>query len=379
MKLKKAFVGLTVIAIIAGAGIATFLLIATKPESKKNLNSTSVLGVKTIVAEPANYSVDMTYPGRVAAREIVTLTSEVTGKILPSQVALKVGERFKKGDVIVNILDAAVRASHNALISQFLNTLSNTLPDLKVDFPDQYDKWYSFFSEVDIDKKLPELPSINSDKEKVYISNKDIFSSYYNLLQNEIILSRYQIIAPFNGVYSSVAKEVGDIATANSEIAKIISTDRLELVVGVSLADAQKLSEGTVVDVVSQAGKVYKGSIDRIAPFVNQSTQSINVYVLFSEPSLEIVEGQMLNLTMPSVALEDVIEINREAIVGDSIVYGVQNALLKSVKVEVVANTPTRSYLRGITAGDTIVGESLVSPYVGMPVRKLDMNGVPVQ
>lgn len=379
MKFKKFAVGFTVVAILVVSAVVTVVLINTKPETGKSSSRKSVLGVKTMPVKYGDYTVSMSYPGRVAAREILTLTSEVGGKIILADVPLKVGQRFKKGDIIVNIFDEDVRAAHAAQVSLFLNTISTSLPDIKVDFPQEYDKWFSFFSNIDIDKRLPELPKVSSDKEKVYVSAKNILSSYYNLRQREIVLDRYVIIAPFNGIYTSVAKEVGSIATANSEIGKITSTDMLELVVGVSRYDAQKLLIGTNVDILSESGKVYHGKVDRISAFVDPSTQRVNIYVVFTEPGLEIIEGQMLALSMPSMVLSDVVECARETIVGDSLIYTVSNGQLVGKRIEVIATTPANSYIKGVTLKDTLVNESLVSPYAGMMVRKLDMDGVPVE
>lgn len=379
MKFKKFAVGFTVVAILVVSAVVTVVLINTKPETGKSSSRKSVLGVKTMPVKYGDYTVSMSYPGRVAAREILTLTSEVGGKIILADVPLKIGQRFKKGDIIVNIFDEDVRAAHAAQVSLFLNTISTSLPDIKVDFPQEYDKWFSFFSNIDIDKRLPELPKVSSDKEKVYVSAKNILSSYYNLRQREIVLDRYVIIAPFNGIYTSVAKEVGSIATANSEIGKITSTDMLELVVGVSRYDAQKLLIGTNVDILSESGKVYHGKVDRISAFVDPSTQRVNIYVVFTEPGLEIIEGQMLALSMPSMVLSDVVECARETIVGDSLIYTVSNGQLVGKRIEVIATTPANSYIKGVTLKDTLVNESLVSPYAGMMVRKLDMDGVPVE
>lgn len=373
--MKKIFVALIVFAIIAVSLGVMWTLIETKPESIKNPNRKSVIGVKTSPVEISDHQVSMKYPGRVAARDIVTLASEVTGKIIPSGTKLKQGERFKKGDIIVNIFDEDVKAAHSAKISSFLNTISTALPDIKVDFPSEYDKWFSFFSKIEFEGKLPKLPKINSDREKVYISAKNIFSSYYSLIDSEIVLDRYQIKAPFNGIFTTVTKEVGSIANANGEIATITSTDYLEFIVGVSLADAQKLSIGTAVEIVSQSGKAYKGRVERVSAFVNSTTQRVNIFVSFYEPSMEIIEGQMLTLHLASTTIKDVAETFREAIVGDTLIYTVKNNILEPRIIEVVATSPTHSYIKGVVVGDTIVNESLVSPYAGMDVNKLDMDG----
>lgn len=375
MKLKKTIVAIIVTSILAVSAVVTYILIKTKPETVKTSIRKNIIGVKTSTANYDSYSVSMSYPGRVTPRSVVKISSEVNGKIIDGDIQLKEGARFKKGDVIIRIYDMDVKANLKAKKSEFMNVLAKCLPDIKIDFPEEYDKWMSFFSSISIDEPLGELPVIKSDKEKVYVSSKNILSGYYNLVQQDIIMSRYEIKAPFNGVFTAVNKEVGAIAGAQNEIATIASTDLLELIVGVYPNDARILRTGTNVDVMSSKNKKYIGKIDRIASFVNPTTQRVNIYVVITEPSLEIIEGEMLSVTMPSHRLDNVLEVSREAVVGDSVVFRVEDNILRSQRIEVVSSTNDKSYVIGVPKDVRFVNESLVSPYDGMEVKLMNMNG----
>ena len=375
MAIKKFFVAFTTLGILIAAGVLMFILIKTKPETPKRPIKQTTLGVKTDVAKHEDYTIKIKYPGRVAARNMMNLLSEVDGMILAGDVNLKVGESFKKGDILVRIFNEDERAAHKANISKFITSLSQSLPDIKIDFPEEFDKWFTFFTKIDLDKKLPELPKIKSNKEKVYLSSKDIVALYYNLKYKEYFLDRYTIRAPFNGAYTSVSKELGAITTTNGEIAKIISTDMLELIVGVSLSDAQILKTGKELDIISTTGRKYKGIVDRIAPFVDKYAQRINVYIKFKEPSLEIVEGQLLDITLPSKTLQNVIEIDREAVVNNNAIYCIKEGKLQRQIIEPIAVSEKKVYFRGISDGVRFAGESIVTPYDGMPVKTLTMDG----
>ncbi|MFI3319368.1 MAG: HlyD family efflux transporter periplasmic adaptor subunit [Rikenellaceae bacterium] len=378
MDKKKIIVALTVVAIVVVSVFVMVTLIKTKPESKKMPNRVSIIGVKTDKVALGDYTIEVKYPGRVTPRELVTLSSEVSGRLLSTRRPLKVGQNFRKGDLLVDIFDDDVKAAHTAQVSAFLSTLANALPDIKLDMAEEFEKWNSFFTLVDVNGKLPKLPKLNSDKEKVYLSAKGILTSYYNLVNSEINLGRYQIVAPFNGVYTSVSKEVGAVTTVNGEIAHIASTDALELVVGVPLESAQLLELGTSIDVVSGSGKIYKGRIDRIAPYVDSSTQRVNLYITFVDPSMDIIGGQLLNVTLPSKELQSVQAVLREAVIDNSLVYVVKDDKLQSHNIEVIASTNTHVYVKGLSDGEVLVMESLVSPYNGMEVRTLDMQGTQI-
>jgi len=128
----------------------------------------------------------------------------------------KTGESFNKNDIIIKIYSEDVEAALKSGKSSFLQTVSRILPDLKVDYKDQYDKWIAFLLSIDPEKPLPELPEINSDKERVFLASNNVLTSYYNLKQQQIKLKRYTIRAPFTGSFKSVNKEIGAVASSGS-------------------------------------------------------------------------------------------------------------------------------------------------------------------
>jgi hypothetical protein len=212
MKMKLIYGGLSVALIIAAFVFSGYLINAKPtPGSDKNIQNT--MFVKAEKVNQVENESGMVYRGRVTAFDNVLLGAEVQGKIMQGDVRFKAGESFNKGDVLINIYKEDIEASLKSGKSSFLQTLSVILPDLRVDYPDEYEKWTSFFKAIDVGKKLPELPEINSDREKVFLAANNVLSSYYSLQQQEINLTRYTIYAPFTGSFKTVNKEIGAIAS----------------------------------------------------------------------------------------------------------------------------------------------------------------------
>ena len=42
------------------------------------------------------------------------------------------------------------------------------MPDIRLDYPEQYEKWEQYLRDFDFDKPTPKLPAINSEKEKFF-------------------------------------------------------------------------------------------------------------------------------------------------------------------------------------------------------------------
>jgi multidrug efflux pump subunit AcrA (membrane-fusion protein) len=143
-------------------------LVKSKPLPKKDNTKHDKMFVKAEKIQYSEIKSGLTYRGRVTAFDNISLSTEVQGKLLQGDVCFKAGESFKKGDVLVKIYNEDIYASLKAGKSSFLQTLSIILPDLKVDYPDEYDKWSSFFNTLDVEKPLPQLPEIHSNQEKVF-------------------------------------------------------------------------------------------------------------------------------------------------------------------------------------------------------------------
>ncbi len=356
---KRVLYSLLGLVIIAIALSFSVYLINSKPQPKQDKASKNTINVKVKKSTYSEKSIDMKYRGRISAYDEVTMVSEVAGKLLPGDINFKEGEDFNKGQVIVNIYKQDVLATYKSGISTFLQALASILPDMKVDFPDEYDKWNNFFNEIDPEKTLPTLPKINSNKEKVYLSSNDVLTNYYSLQQQEIELAKYTLKAPFKGIIKSTEKNVGGATTAGSELASILRTDRLEIVVAVFPSDLKWMNIGDEGVASDENGNKYDVKISRIAQFVDESTQTVNVYFsYYPDSKSKLLEGEYVDIIIMGKKVQG-IEIPREALVDDSYVYILKDKELIKTKIKVLSALDDSYIINGIDTGLDVVSESL--------------------
>ncbi|MGQ1948654.1 efflux RND transporter periplasmic adaptor subunit [Geofilum sp. OHC36d9] len=358
--MKRTFIygGISVVLIGLAVGFATYS-INTKPVPKKDNKKATTLYVKTSKVSLTQTASDMKYRGRVTAFDNVSLGAEMQGKIMQGDVRFKAGEKFRKNDLLVKIYSENVKAALKSDISSFLQTLSKILPDIKVDYSEEYDKWFTFFNAIDVDKPLPQLPPINSNKEKIFLAANNVLSGYYTLLQQEINLSRYAIYAPFTGSFKSVNKEIGAVATPGAELATIIRSDKLEIIVPVFPADLKWIHKGDKVKIAKQNGLTKTASVSRISQFVDEATQSVNVYLTYQpNEDSSFLEGEYVDAIFTGVALNG-FEIPREALVDKSFVYELNNDKLVKIPVNILRQLNDSYIIAGIDSNKVIVTESL--------------------
>lgn len=358
---QKLIYGAISIILIAGAFMLSSFLMETKKKPQVNKSAENIMYVKTGNAEKTETISEMTNRGRITAFDNVSLAAEVSGKIMQGDIRFKTGESFKKGQVLINIYKEDVEASLKSGKSSFLQTLSVILPDIQVDYPEEFDKWNTFFQTVDPEKSLPPLPKIESNKEKVFLAANNVLSGYYSLQQQEINLSRYQIRAPFNGSFKQVNKEIGAISSPGAELATLIRSDKLEIVVPVFPKDLQWIEKGEIVQVIDHNGNSHQAKVARISSFVDASTQSANVYLnLNNNNGLDLLEGEFVDVVFSGVSVSG-LEIPREALVDESFVYVLNDHQLIRTTVELIRKLNDSYIISGLDSSQEVVVESLTS------------------
>ncbi|MCY1719912.1 HlyD family efflux transporter periplasmic adaptor subunit [Prolixibacteraceae bacterium Z1-6] len=358
---NKILYGLVSFVLIAVAFGVSGFLIKSKPEPKKDNETHNIMYVKVNKVNLVETESDMTYRGRVTAFDNVSLAAEVSGKIMQGDVRFKAGESFKTGDVLLTVYSEDVEAALKSGKSSFLQTLSKILPDLKVDYPVEFAKWNSFFNSVDPENPLPQLPKIMSDKEKVFLAANNVLASYYSLQQQEINLQRYTIRAPFNGVFKTVNKEIGAVASPGTELANLIRSDKLEVVVPVFPNDLKWIKKGGNVKISGNNDLEQIATISRISGFVDEETQSVNVYLTYYASGTKgFLEGEYVNIVFNNAKVLG-FEIPREAVIDDGFVYELKKGKLEKKEIKVIRKLHDTFIISGIEPLVTVVTESLAS------------------
>lgn len=361
--MRKLIIVIVVVVILGGSFLLAMFLMSQKQEPPRKPSEETVRAVNAekIVYEKITTMVELT--GRLGSHHYVDVITEVSGEILQGDVNLKKGQDFKKGDLLFRIFDEEAMYGLKASKSRFLNLIANVLPDLKIDFPDNYKSWKSFFNNIEIDKPLPDLPDFISDKEKTFIASKNILNDYYTILSSEVRLSKYIIHAPFEGTFSEVYLEVGSVANPGSRVARIIRTDKLELEVPVEVEDIKWLAEGDQVDIYAEdTDDHWKGFITRKSGFVDPQTQSVSVFItVIPDSESPLFEGQYLRAVFTGKVIESAMRLPRNAVFNFDEVFIVKNNELFKEQIQIHKVSDNSIVFSGLPEGTHVVTEPLIN------------------
>ena len=372
MKVRQIIIVGIGLVILVGSFAASGILSGMKEPPKKE---TPVEVKKYVKTQPVKYEEVQTNVvafGRVETAEALDLIAEVPGRMFPGVKPLKEGQSFRKGTLVFRVDDTEARLNLQSDKSNFLRDLAAILPDLKIDFSDNYAAWEAYFQSIQLDKDLPPLPNYNTNKEKTFLATKNIFSQFYSIKSKEANLRKHRFYAPFDGNISMINIQSGAFVNAGNNIGRFIRSNRLELQVDVSTKDIEWIQRNTPVTITSEGGNQWKGAISRIGEYVNPETQSIDVFIAIQRTDKPLYDGQYLTADIPARKVNNGMIIPRNAIFNSDEVFVLQDSLLKVKQINILRFNEETAVFNGLTEGEDLVIEPLINAHNNMKAYKAD-------
>jgi multidrug efflux pump subunit AcrA (membrane-fusion protein) len=218
-----------IIALLILTGTIIFNKRLTSGKKKREIPHTEVSQVRVSPAAPSEKEIIIKVQGVLKAKESIDIVPEVQGIMLRGTKEFKPGTFYKKGETIVSIDPGEFLANLRSLKSNLTGILTAALPDIKMDFPDAYDKWLHFLQGIDMNNPLPPLPGFQSDKEKFFITGRKILSTYYQVKNAEIRLSKYRIKSPISGYLSQVMIAPGSMVRPGQKLGILKDLSKFEM------------------------------------------------------------------------------------------------------------------------------------------------------
>lgn len=363
---KIALIGIGIL-ILGASLIGAYYIIESNKKAKPKVEKV----VKTVYVETvSNTSVPIVIPanGNLIAKNRFELYSEVQGIFEASSHDFKAGQAFKKGETLIKINSSEYFASVQAAKSNLYNLITSIIPDLRLDFPEQYKVWEQYLMAFDMDKTISSLPETNNEKVSYFITGQGILSAYYNVKNLEQRLSKYKLYAPYNGVLTEALVTKGTLIRPGQKLGEFIdaSVYELELAIGKSYSDLLKIGESVILNTID-GKESYLGEVVRINSKIDQTTQTIKVFVEVKSDDLK--EGMYLEAQLEASKVPNAIKISRKLLVNDSEIFILRDSVLDILKIEPIFFFPNDVVIKGVPDGTKILSRPLAGAFSGMLVK----------
>jgi len=353
-----------------------FVLASTEKHSNKRDVEPEVRLVETQSVYFEDLALEIEGNGVIESKKTLNVISEANGPVLFAKNDLKDGTFVREGDLIIEIDAREVENSLYTMRSEFLNTLAQVLPDIKVEDPKAYEKWYNYFINIDIHQTTPELPDISGSQEKIKLSTRSVFSKYYAVKNQEILLSKYKITAPFTGYIKSNGVVEGSFVSKGSHLFTLSDAVNVEIAVPLLIDEVNLInfSNPPIVKIFpdNHQEEVAYGKIYRKETLLNRNSQTLNVYVSFTNGNLNsfFLPGNYVKVKIEGMMFKKVAKIPRHVLDNEQFVYTMEDGKLARRKVDLVAIQGNDAVIKYAGNDDmNIITTILQKPLIGMPVK----------
>ena len=365
--LRKIILSVLGVLFILGAVLFANYLIDNKHKPKPVIPKM----VKTVLTDTVKNStipIVISANGSLTAKQRVELYSEVQGIFKTGSKLFKPGQKFNKGEALIRLDASEYYAGVQSAKSSLYNSIAAVMPDLRLDFPNVFQKWQSYLNSFDLNKTTPKLPEISDEKENYFITGRGIVSAYYSVKNLEQRLTKYRIIAPFSGILTEALVTEGTLVRSGQKLGEFINHSVYEMEVAISKSFADILKEGESVSLASlDHTKAYQGEVSRVHGSIDATTQTITVYIEVKHADLK--EGMYLEAKLNAEKVDNAIEIDRNLLLDTEEIFVVNDSLLDVIPVKPVHFSSEKVVLKEVPDGTIILRKPVPGAYAGMHVK----------
>ena len=363
--LRYIIIGILLI-VVAVIGSNIIMKFKQVPEAFNPDEVEKVVSVEKVTLE--NLKSEIQLLGIIHSANKIELFAEQSGILKNNH--FKEGKFFKQGEIILDIDGDEFNQNVKAQKGELIMRVSQLIPDIKIDFPEEFTTWENFLNQIDLHKKLPTIPSLNNPKLKRFVAGKGLLNLYYSIEGLEKKLAKFTIEAPFDGVITEVNVQKGTLVRVGQKLGEFIAVNSYELESEVSVNDLQYLKIGTALNFKqNNVLQAWKGEIIRINSKIDPKTQRIKVYAQVNGEGIK--DGMYVSAFTEGIVWEDVFAVNRQ-LVQNGKIYVVEKNQLKLKNIQVLFENESQTIVKGLNNGDLFLQNNLKGLYEGMVVKALE-------
>jgi membrane fusion protein, multidrug efflux system len=307
----------------------------------------AALRVSAIVVEPVPFAETVTSTGTLIAEEGVELQAETNGKVM--SIAFKEGGRVKKGELLVQLNDADLLATHTR--AKFRKQLA-----------------------VLREKRIAQLLKQGVARQEEYdtaLNELHIQDAEIELIGAQI--AKTEIRAPFDGVVGLRYVSEGSFVNAATRIATLQRLDRLKVDFAIPEKYAGRVQVGAPIGFTVAGGeKKFSGQIYAFDPRIDTATRTLLIRAVVPNPDGRLLPGAFASVDVVLGQLKSAVLIPAVAVVpglNEKNVFVVKDGKAERRPVETGTRLESTVHiLSGLAAGEIVITSGLQQLRAGQNV-----------
>ncbi|MBL4617032.1 MAG: efflux RND transporter periplasmic adaptor subunit [Robiginitomaculum sp.] len=380
------FFVLPLLIIIVGASVLG-VMIWKKPEIEKAV--TEIKAVPVLVANPLQeeFSLNVFTQGEVRPRIEIDVVPQVGGKIEYISKNFLEGGAFIKNEVLIRIETADYHlrvVQAEATVAQAQQGLLREQAEAQIAARD----WQELGS--------GDASALTLRKPQMAQAEASLAAANASLADAKLQLARTEIRAPFAGRVRSKAADVGQFVTPGARLARIFSTEVVDVRLPFTDAELAKLDlplafvesdnnpgpEVKLSAIVAGKPRSWQGRITRTDSAIDPTTRLMFAFVEVLEPygagsdnGMPLVVGLFVKAEVDGQVLHDAMSIPRSALRGNNNVFLADGDELRIVSVEVALSDRDKAIITaGLSVDDKVITSPVRGAHDGMIIATVSRN-----
>ena len=421
--MKRAFSGPTLLGLavllLGGGTMGLLLIFKQAPAEATRERDEKPIHVKVQVAHAEDVPVHIEGYGQVAAKKTVTITPQVSGKVLSRHPNLGVGGTIPEGAPLFSldprpyesqVADAQAHVQGQESVLLRLQTearhleadlkavrRSGTLSEQRFSRAKQlYAEGIGSQSAVDDAERALIDTKNNIDQRsrtlalypiRMRETKSTIASAKAQLNMARLNLEHTRVLAPFTGRVKMVNLEENEVVTPGTPVVVLADDSVLEITVPLNSQDARKWLQFEARDQAHPAGwfgtlkpvtcqirwteeedRYWEGTLHRVEEY-DQESRTLSVVVriegeqTLAADQFPLVEGMFCAVSIPGHPMKDVYRLTAHTVSFENTVFVAEGDRLKTVSVTVARTEADYIYVSdGLREGDRVITTRLVNP-----------------
>ncbi|NWG71035.1 MAG: efflux RND transporter periplasmic adaptor subunit [Parvularculaceae bacterium] len=386
--IRKFITVLSTVGILAAGLLLIGLMGAARPRVKPQAPVITPPSVFYAAVEPQSVTLDVFAQGEVRPRTDITLTAQVSGRVVFTSAAFVDGGAFNEGDLLLKIEDADYRlavTSARSRVAQAEESLKREEAEAALARRD-YEELGRKGDPSELTLRLPQLAQARA----AYDAARADFKSA------ELDLERTEIRAPFKGRVRERLVGQGQYVGPGAQLGRIFSIDAAEIRLTLTDNDLGKLGlpfgfvesaekpgpEVLLTGSLANVEHQWRGRIARTEGAIDPSTRQIAAIAVVDDPygagaaadGTPLAVGLFVDAKIAGKVFDGAFVIPRSALYGRDTVYviGPGDVLEKRSIVIASAERDRIVVSSGLKAGDRVVTSPLRGADAGSRVVPVD-------
>jgi len=315
-----------------------------------------LISVEVIKAVPKEHQVILNAYGEVSAHYSLTLTSEVSGKVVSISPNFATGHAVKKGEVLAKIEDSAYQEALYSAKTNLASAQQSLLEEANQARQAQKE-WKRSGLKGNPSALVLRKPQLKVAQTKVEYYKKAVQAAQYNLQQT-------QIKAPFGGIITSRNIQLGAVIQSSTTIASLESSDYAEVRILLSdkkwkglphytNAQLQEQPDLWKAQLINDNGS-WSGVISRIEQHIDTDSRQRALIVKINRPLAQktpLYSGSFVTAKIQGTHFKNIWKLPVSVLFQGQYVWYVDSQdVLKKQKVSVVFSQGENLYIQPFTS-----------------------------